>query len=81
MKGFGLSPLLSTPLKFRAPPKGAEILRKFCGTRRAPDYSSNLCPPKYDRNDFFRGCFGAFYTRKRTGSRPKTPLKSHIDHI
>ena len=28
---------------------------------------------KYDLYDFFRGCFGAFYTRKRTGSRPKTP--------
>ena len=36
---------------------------------------------KYDLYDFFRGCFGAFYTRKRTGSRPKTPLKSHIGHI
>ena len=30
---------------------------------------------KYDLYDFLRGCFGAFYTRKRTGSRPKTPLK------
>ena len=30
---------------------------------------------KYDLYDFFRGCFGAFDTRKRTGSRPKTPLK------
>ena len=30
---------------------------------------------KYDLYDFFRGCFGAFCTRKRTGSRPKTPLK------
>ena len=31
---------------------------------------------KYDLYDFFRGCFGAFYTRKT-----KHPLKSHIDHI
>ena len=31
---------------------------------------------KYDLYDFFRGCFGAFYTRKRTGNRPKTPLKN-----
>ena len=30
---------------------------------------------KCDLYDFFRGCFGAFYTRRRTGSRPKTPLK------
>ena len=30
---------------------------------------------KYDFFDFFRGCFGAFSTRKRTGSRPKTPPK------
>ena len=30
---------------------------------------------KYDLYDFLRGCFGAFYTRERTGSRPKTPLK------
>ena len=30
---------------------------------------------KYDLYDFFRGCVGAFYTRKRTGSRPKTRLK------
>ena len=30
---------------------------------------------KYDLYDFFRRCFGAFYTRERTGSRPKTPLK------
>ena len=29
---------------------------------------------KYDLYDFFRGCFGAFYTRK-AGSRPRTPLK------
>ena len=36
---------------------------------------------KYDLYDFFGGCFGAFYTRKRKGSRPKTPRKSHIDHI
>ena len=36
---------------------------------------------KYDLYDFFRGCFGAFYTRERAGSRPKTALKSHIDHI
>ena len=37
---------------------------------------------KYDLYDFFRGCFWAFSTRKRTGSRPKTPpKKSHIDHI
>ena len=26
--------------------------------RRAPDYSSNLCPPKYDLYDFFRGVLG-----------------------
>ena len=44
-------------------------------TRRAPDYSSNLCPPKIWSIWLFKGCFGAFYTRKRTGSRPKTPLK------
>ena len=30
---------------------------------------------KYDLYDFFRGSFGAFYTRKRAGSRPKTALK------
>ena len=30
---------------------------------------------EYDLYDFFRGCFGAFYIRKTTGSRPKTPLK------
>ena len=30
---------------------------------------------KYDLYDFFRGCFWAFSTRKRTGSRPKTPPK------
>ena len=37
---------------------------------------------KYDLYDFFRGCFGAFYTRKRTGSRPKTPLKkSHRSYF
>ena len=36
---------------------------------------------KYDLYDFFRGCFWAFSTRKRTGSRPKAPpKKSHIDH-
>ena len=29
---------------------------------------------KYDLYDFFRGCLGAFYTRKRAGSRPKTAL-------
>ena len=30
---------------------------------------------KYDLSDFFRGCFGAFYIRKTTGRRPKTPPK------
>ena len=33
---------------------------------------------KYDLYDFFRGCFWAFSTRKRTGSRPKTPPKKVI---
>ena len=51
------------------------LSRGVLSCRRAPDYSSNLCQPKHDLYDFFRGCFGAFYTRKRTGSRPKTPLK------
>ena len=36
---------------------------------------------KYDLYDFFRGVLGLLYKRERTGSRPKTPLKSHIDHI
>ena len=30
---------------------------------------------KYELYDFLRGCFSAFSTRKRRGSRPKTPLK------
>ena len=33
---------------------------------------------KYDLFDFFRGCFWAYSTRKRTGSRPKTPPKKVI---
>ena len=38
---------------------------------------------KYDLYDLFRGVFGPLvYTRERTGSRPKTPLKkSYIDHF
>ena len=44
--------------------------------RRAPDYSSNLCPPKiWSIYDFFRGCSWAFLYKKKKGSRPKTPLK------
>ena len=30
---------------------------------------------KYDLYDFFRGCFWAFYTRKRKEAGPKHPLK------
>ena len=30
---------------------------------------------KYDLYDLFRGCFGAFYTRKKAGSRPITALE------
>ena len=30
--------------------------------RKASDYLSNLCPPKYDLYDFFRGYFWASYT-------------------
>ena len=50
--------------------------RDSCICQRRPDYSSNLCPHKiWSIWLFLGGCFGAFSTRKRTGSRPKTPLK------
>ena len=70
-ENLGLKPPFVSPrLDF---PKFARYRIAFC--RRASDYSSNLCPPKIWSIWLFRGCFGPFYTRKRTGSRPKTPLK------
>ena len=46
-------------------------LREHGLTKTAPIATSSLSKEicarlKYDLYDFFRGCFGAFYTRKRT---------------
>ena len=46
------------------------------GRRRAPDYSSNLCPPKiYDLYDFLGGVLGPFTPEKEQEAGPKRPLK------
>ena len=42
--------------------------------RRAPDYTSNLCPPKTCAI-FFQGVFWASYTRKQQEGGPKHPRK------
>ena len=43
--------------------------------RRAPDYSSNLCPPKIWSIWLFQGVFLGLLYKKKKGSRPKTPPK------
>ena len=60
------------------------MLTYFLNYQRAPTLDEGqithlICARlKYDLYDFFRGCFWAFSTRKRTGSRPKTPPKKVI---
>ena len=46
--------------------------------RRAPDYSSNLCPPRIWSIWLFQGVFLGLLHKKKKGSRPKTPPKKVI---
>ena len=43
--------------------------------RRAPDYSSNLCPPKIWSIWLFKGVFWGLLYKKKNRKQPKTPLK------
>ena len=47
-------------------------------SRRAPDYSSNLCPPKIWSIWLFQGVFLGLLYKKKRGSRRKTPPKKVI---
>ena len=66
-------PLIFRPLACIPSYRKLKINHWFCIARRAPDYSSNLRPPKIWSIWLFQGVFWAFYARKRRKQAQDTP--------
>ena len=50
-------------------------------SRRPPDYSSNLCPPRTLLDDFLGAVLGLLCKEQQQEGGPKHPEKSHIANV